>query len=241
MIASLPKSASAYVASVSSLLLEVPVCRISAGQFPNFQVIPGWARQVALGGAVTHEHFGPSTHNLDAIKAAGLRHVAVQIRDPRQTLISYVHIDAVIEMMPEAAKSEVTDRVGWALQSYFGQMVRWIGDWAEIADLQPAGLRSADLQSEDLDPGLEICMVSFEDFVADKARFFCDLWRFFGLPAEIKAVEEALGKLANPAIPGVNFRRGEADEWRRVVTTAQRRAMWELIPPDLAKRFGWRE
>ena len=175
MIASLPKSASAYVASVSSLLLEVPVCRISAGQFPNFQVIPGWARQVALGGAVTHEHFGPSTHNLDAIKAAGLRHVAVQIRDPRQTLISYVHIDAVIEMMPEAAKSEVTDRVGWALQSYFGQMVRWIGDWAEIADLQPAGLRSADLQSEALDPGLEICMVSFEDFVADKARYLLRL------------------------------------------------------------------
>ena len=237
VIASLPRSASAYVSSFTSALLSMAACRTSIGAFPDFRVVPEWARRVASGGAVTHEHIGATPENLGALLGAGVQRIAVQVRDPRQQTISWLHhrLKEIPEVRPrEPSPAEFAfvgmdfpDQVQWLIETHFEHVIQWVADWVEIAD-DPAS-------------GMDIHLCSFEAFAADKATFFRDLWGFFGVHAKAQSLANAVDSVADNRDRWTNFRQGTADEWRRVTTADQGRQMWDRIPRAMAERFGWRE
>ena len=224
VIASLPKSASSYVTAVTCKLLQMPVCRTAAGHFPQFRVIDAWARQAALGGAVTHEHLAPVAGNLDALRAAGIRRIAVHVRDPRQALISFLYTDIARAALPP--RPPLGRALPWSTEEYYRAEVEWLAQWAEAEARPPAGL--------------DVQMRSFEQLVGGYAGYFHDLWSLFGVDLPAATIARALEEMQEPGTrPVRNFRKGATDEWRAVVSPPEREKMWDLMPGDLAARFGW--
>jgi hypothetical protein len=99
-------------------------------------------------------------------------------------------------------------------------MVQWIAGWVD-ASAQPWFETN-------------IPFNRFEDMVADTRACLDRVLRFYDVdPADFVYPDPPYG-------PGDrNFRRGEIDEWRRVLTGDQIERASAMIPAALYDRFGW--
>ena len=166
----------------------------------------------------------PGAGNLDAQLAAGVRRIAVQVRDPRQALISFLFVDIVKSTIPE--RPPLGREEPWNATEYYRAEVQWLSEWAEVEARPPAGL--------------EVRLLSFEELIGGYSAYFHELWSFFGIHLPVETIGEALEGLKAPGSLSVgNFRKGATDEWRGVISPKERERMWELMPKDLAGRFGW--
>ena len=121
------------------------------------------------GGAVTHEHFRASDQNLAALARAGVTKIAVQVRDPRQAFLSFIHhlarhkhsptVGDLLDIDFDAAAAE-------SLQVIYVAMIDWIQAWVAISERPNA---------------LELHFLRYDAFVADKPRCVEDLLSFFGV------------------------------------------------------------
>jgi hypothetical protein len=75
--------------------------------------------------------------------------------------------------------------------------------------------------------------LKFDEFRQDENEFFRKMSHFYGIAqiARLKPSEQSAAAMRN-------FRRGDADEWRTVLTPEQMKPFNSGLKP-LAERFGW--
>lgn len=215
-MAALPKSASAYVCNFSAVALGMPSCRVAVGNV----VVPNWARRPARGGGINHEHFPATPDNVRALAEAGIRRIAILVRDPRQQLVSLMHHQ--IKDLPgcplaqDLLAAPERERVDAMLRrDFFTRTIDWVGGW-----LAEAGREGSPLS---------IDFVTFEELVRDPAAFFRALWLFFGMEVPVANIAAVIDSPAGQDMRW-NFRKGETDEWRSLATPATQASMWARMP-----------
>ncbi len=223
------KSGSMFMARRLTAALNLPVCYITRTPLDN-GIVPEWAALFARGGCLAQEHLAPDTDTLAHLKRAGITRMLVNIRDPRQSMISAIHhyaklcgkesADAVLTRarLPRGYESwDMERRADHYIATELGPQIAWIAFWLDAA-------RAAD-------PALSLLLNRFEDFAADNAAFFRKVTDFFRLAPEL--VDWPL--LEKPPVAGeLHFRAGQTGEWRDILNPPQARAAARLIPPTVA-------
>jgi len=243
LFSALPKSASVFIAEFFMDRLDIPVCRASEGWFRQAIIVPNWIKRIAKGGAITHEHFRGSGENLKRIRESGIRRCLVEVRDPRQAILSLVHhlnkrhvgIPEILRMTPEKyLKLSLSERVDLLIDRHYGGMVQWILEWLDAR-------RSSREE-------LEILIVAYEDFTRDKVGFFKRIMDFHDLPKRYSSgLEEQIAEMERRQVTadreGVavpyNYREGRADEWRDELNEAQKDRLRQTTPRRLLETFAW--
>jgi len=226
MITALPKSASASISYLLAEHLDCPVARCSFPGYMHATVVPGWATELGRGGAVTHEHFPASDQNLAALARAGVTKIVVQVRDPRQAFLSFIHhlarhkhsptVGDLLDFDFDAAAAE-------SLQVLYVAMIDWIQAWVAISERPNA---------------LKLHFLRYDAFVADKPRCVEDLLSFFGVSGNEDVLENRIRKKETSG-DWLNLRVADPEEWRRSFSPETQRILSTLLPDNLINRFSW--
>ena len=233
-ICSLPRSGSGWFVAIFARLFDLPIGRMCFGRFPDLQAVPGWVARIAEGGATCHDHLPANDENLGVLRECNIAKVVVQVRDPRQAMVSlYHHLNLENDhgrrgLLPQLAPQHANARpIGEAadetVSALLGQVVDWIEDWLSVA-------------ASAAPPAVHF--VSYEALKADPRRVFPEVFDFFAPPEEYRDLLEFVESLAHLKTP--SFRAGEVDEWRRVLSPRQLALTEDLVPADLLERFDWR-
>lgn len=236
ILAALPGSGSVYLShALTEGLGKFGRGGVMCGWFPHFHVSTEeliWSIKLR---ATAHTHLSPSRTNLIEIAAhAKLRKMMVHVRDPRQAMISLYHRFSKAEILqhnpllalhsdiPEGYYDWSTERqIDWQIDHWLPELIAWIKGWADAP-------REAWFTTT-------ILYTSFERMVSEPEAFFQEILGFYQIDSSLF---DAPGR---PTTEGDrNFRRGEVDEWRRILTPQQARRASDLIPDEIFDRFGWR-
>lgn len=226
------KSASVFLTDVLSTGLDLPRCYVACAPLAE-RVVPEWLRLFARGGAIAQNHLLPSAENLAALEGASLRRIVVHIRDPRQSMVSAVHhyariyhdssgIGFLTRAEFPAGFPDWPDekKIDYYLDRRFAEEVAWTAGWIALAKTPPAGLA--------------IKLTNFATFRRDPKVFFTGLLDFFGIaPATFDWTA-----LREPRPEQLHFRKGETQEWRRVLTPEQAARASAMLPPAVADHFA---
>lgn len=160
--------------------------------------------------------------------------MVVNVRDPRQGLISYVHyirdyfrhtnnIDGLLEAhIPRDYFSlSLTDQISWQIENfYLPASIKWIQRWTDA--------------ETDTTFYPKILFTTQEKLVADPKGFFDTILDFYGF-------DQSLFKY--PAKPSFQkntpMRKGGVDEWRQEFTPEQIQKATQMIPDAMYQKFGW--
>jgi len=230
LMTTMPKSASESLWNILAAGLDFGQCHMSIGLFPNCCLVSSRLSELARGGIVAKEHFGPNPANLAMLADAGIDKLLVHLRDPRQALLSWAHFvknDVSMRMLAPIWRrivppSEVLDRdmdevIDWCIDHYLPLLVDFAEGWRRIAGDETADIR--------------VHCMTFERFVADRSGYLAELLDFYGLASfNDIAIEQA---------STIHWRRGRVDEWREVLNADQRRRACEALPAELGGHFGW--
>jgi hypothetical protein len=208
-LSSMPRSASAALASTIAELFECPIMRASIGGFPDNYLVPFWVNRLSRGACVLHDHFGPNEFNRLTLSRCGIRTVFVLIRDPRAAAVSAVqHSDRSHRgSMPVTEENILTH--------YERAYLPWLRNWDEYA----ASQNSAEvvwLRSGDVTAGNVQLRAVIEKMIEPLMKLEPD-WR----PPD-------LSKLV---LADANFVTGSADGWRNFVSKSAQERMWAGVPP----------
>lgn len=231
------KSASEYIRSVLLAATDAPLLYPDLGTFPRNFMVPRLTARVARGGCVTRLHLDPSEHNLDVLERAGVRRIAVHLRDPRAATVSFAHHlarigeqefqhsrlyhDPVLPLEFRAWPFEM--QLAWATANYFPGALEIARAWYEVAR---AGQRAS---------RLAIHLTTYKTFTRDPRRFFAELFAFFGWhPAKLDEVIASHQKELDR-----NFRSGRTQEWRETLTLDQQKLLHEQIGNAGLDELGW--
>jgi len=230
-----PRSASEFVCDALSELLDAPTFPATTGPFPTNFFFPRVLNQIAKGGAILREHLDGSPKNLEALAAAGAQTLVVQVRDPRQSAVSWAHH---IEDMKEADFAALRNRyrhvppwelrgtpletrLHWTLENYFPDSIEWLTTWLD-AEHRNNGV-----------PHVEF--IQFEDYADDFSGYFQRLSKIYDI--DLSGWREM--ETARTYSVQRNFRKGSKNEWREVIPSAVAENLWAQMEGRIADRFGW--
>jgi len=228
LVSTMPKSGTYFISKMLSQGLQVSERIIANQYFPYDRIRFPEMKKLFEEGGVSQDHFDAHPFNLTMLGHYFDR-IVVQVRDPRQATLSWVHFVEDFKISEETYKfifpvlpsgffqQTLQQRLDWAVEHWLPLLVEWTQGWVDAAAQGP----------------LKVKITRFEDMIVDENAFFDDLLNFFGVPQ---------GRFMRPAIArdaATHFRKGEVNEWREVFTPAQAKAAKRHIPPDLAARFGW--
>lgn len=235
VIIAMTKSASTYIKHKISNTLNYRQAVHRDWKNQNFRVAFKRRKNIVL-----RLHIAPTAKHLAALRLYTNKNIVVHVRDPRQALLSSVHHatrKAELLHIAEERKHMSNERIQFLqyfktldqkqkidvlINNIFMDKIRWISDWCltkEIEDLKPEGLR--------------IMVTSYDDFLKDEDQFFDKIYNFFAINKRF------VRKVAVKRDISVNFRKGEPDEWRQVLSPEQIALMNEMMPVDMLNRFGW--
>jgi hypothetical protein len=232
LIVSLPKSGTVFLNATfhSSLgLANRPLCN---GYFPADVLALDRVRGfVADGGAIAASHLPASPVNLQILDALVPRWV-VHLRDPRASLLSWVHHirglhaaghDEMLLLVTPAPPVSVLEGplpacIAWHIDGYFRAAVAWVRAWTAATDARADRVLLTEFAA----------LAHAEEPLCRRIAAFVE-----HDPARYQ-------HRTPPRTAAAHFRNGALDEWARAFTPAQIAASTALIPPDLARRFGWR-
>jgi len=231
VIATLPKSATMHIEGVLHQALGLNSIQYSTGgYFPNMLI-----GQHALQRAIDKRGFLIGHYAATPANIALIRHytdrMVLHLRDPRQALLSYAHflptvlrdLDpayyAVYRIPSDYLSMPFPRQLDWLIENYMPLQIDWINRWTRAIESGAGGLR--------------VKVTTYEQFRVDPLAFYEDLLSFYGR-------SDALSRITLRATAGErNYRAGETDEWRTVLSQHQARSATERIPQRLLKRFGW--
>lgn len=214
------KSASASVNNIITSGFELPTVLHS---IIHARVIAPWLADFLRGGSSYTTHLQPTPANVDLLASGRIKTVIVHVRDPRQMLLSTVeHIRRYPrEMTPslrETFRHDPRATVDAAIDELFSLRVGWIEGWVRARDR------------------LDVHFTTFEEFVREPRAFVDRLVGLYG--GDTRWFDRAAG-LQQPASADFHRRRGETDEWRRLLDAEQTRRVNAQIPDHLWRLFGW--
>jgi Flp pilus assembly protein TadD len=231
LVVTLPKSGSIYLhRALRDGLGKREIPHNVAGRLPQVGIeLTALSRLIGAHGIIV-AHYSPSHPNIVEI-GARLDRMVVHVRDPRQAMISWCHFlpayaggtdpaEATLYGLPEGFITwDQSAQLDWLIDHHFALWVDWIQGWHQATAEDRLSTR--------------VLFTRHEDLVADRSKFFERILQFYEIdPTLFKA----------PPLPHrgeSNFRSGETQEWRRVMTPAQQARVNALLPPALADVFDW--
>ncbi len=229
LLVAMQKSASEYVFDNLQRALASPAIYVTIGTIPRDKIIPSAVRQLAQGGAIARSHMDGA--EFPALAAHGITRLLLTVRDPRQVTVSWAHMVRRLSDVEFRYASRMYDpgvpndfrewslqkQLDWAVYNYLPGQVAWLESWAAVLDKGPT---------------IPVCVSTFDEFRQDGDAFFRKILAFYGLaPINLpKSADQSAAAMRN-------FRRGEVDEWRDVLTPQQLKPFNSRLKP-LAERFG---
>lgn len=229
-----PKSGSSYIAKSLDQGLNYERMRISAKYIPKDQVnYFDLQKFYSEGGKLSKQHLDPSTMNVNILKRF-TRKMVLQLRDPREILLSWVHhLNALKEEKvdlyyfdPEPSVEyynlSLNEQIDWNIENFLPSIITWIDGWLIVKE------------KEDLtDDGLKILITTYDEFLADELKFYHKILNFYDIPISNFKVKPPKKDRK------VHFRKGELGEWRSVFTKEQKRRIAKIVPDELLRKFNW--
>lgn len=215
IITALPKSASTFVSQTLARLLSASVVTLSfesAARPVSAIVIERWARQVARGGAVTHEHYSARFENLECLVRAGIQKMFVQVRDPRAALWSaFRQSEQQSDVFGDTELMRLSER-------RYELMVDWLKSWLD-ASVDPRGPK--------------IVFVQYEDVRTDFGKTILRILGEVGSTITEQDVRTHLDAASAAGRKPENFRSGDPDEWRRFMPAELKAWLWQKTVPEV--------
>ena len=241
-VASMHRSASGYIQTSLKEGLNLPqdigqVTPATCWWYPDITIsLPPYALNTTLiGDMLSVDHTCGMPSNL-AILNLCVDRLIVNVRDPRQGLISYVHyintymksinnIEGLLEThIPDGYfLKSLEEQISWQIgHFYLPASIKWIQSWMD-AQADPA-----------FEP--EILFVTQEELVADSKGLFQRILKFYD-------IDES--RFIYPKAPefkkNTRMRSGRVDEWKKDFTQAQIDRATRMIPQAMLTKFGWSE
>lgn len=230
LINTVPKSASESIWNKIAEGLRLGQGHISLGLFPDCCVVPIRVSAACEGGFIAKEHINPTDFNLKILAERGLSRMVCNLRDPRQATLSWAHFvkDDVSmrliapiwrKIVPPSSmpKSDFGAYLDWCIENYLPLLTDFLSRWMAV--------------EQDKSQPIKVLFLTFEEFLADPNAYVDRVLELY----EIDPAKFARGAVSET----VHLRKGETEEWRGVFSTKQQARAWELIPKELAERFGW--
>lgn len=218
LLVTLPKSGSIFIWTTFSASLRMPMFRVALTQsLLEETIVPPLLRVFAKGGMTAQHHLYPSAENIAALKDAGLTRFVLHFRDPRQAAVSWWHYQKQIGAVPnrELSQEEIEAHL-W--RGYLVPAAEWLEGWLAVADG---------------DANFDITLSTQEAMAGNEDSHIRMLLDRVGMPRE--QVDLQLSARSS----GTHFRKGAKDEWLGFFSDDFRRRSRNLIPDELAERFGW--
>lgn len=238
-VASLPRSGSGYMKS--SLIKGLGLSNrthetipITKWWFPDIVISPpAFALSLQpVSEDVIVDHPPASPANLTTLNIS-LDRLIVNVRDPRQALLSWVHymnyfrytnnIDGLLESQipKDYFLLSQTEQISWQIDNFYLPVaIKWIEGWLDAQD-NPLFYP-------------KILFTTHEDLVANPKGYFESILEFY----EIEKT-----RFVFPDKPEfkqkTHIRKGRVDEWREVFTPQQAEKASAMIPERLFSKFGW--
>jgi len=198
---------------------------MSLGDGLRSVVVERWARQIARGGAVTHEHYPASDASLDALSRSGIDTLWVQVRDPRDAAYSAWQMRRHWFSTPDrqSAETDLNDRT--AIRKFTElclELSEWVDGWISAAE------------NPDHRPRIEF--VEYHKVTRDLP---CTLKRMLGAHYDDQfdaKVRDHIDRLAGGEVTPRNFRKGEGGEWRNFISPEVQAEIYGKIS-DRTKRL----
>lgn len=167
-------------------------------------------------------HLLPFPENIRRLKEAGLNRVIVQVRDPRQVLLSFIHHRQRYhahypDKAPDTFSKDVLFTPTEEEMGLYYSFIGWIQGWLKAAE------------------ELEIHFSTFEEFVTDREKFIQGYVDFYG---HEKHFDHTLAVTENTSVDN-HKRLGQTDEWRSIFTQEQQDRLGSLLPQEVREHFGW--
>ncbi len=239
-VASQHRSASGYIQTSlkEGLKLAEDIGQVTPATwwwYPDITVpLPNYALSTApIEDMLSVDHTSGAPSNL-AILNLCVDRMIVNVRDPRQGLISYVHyintymrsinnIEGLLEShIPDGYfLMSLEDQISWQIDHfYLPASIKWIQSWMD-AQKDPT-----------FEP--EILFVTQEELVAQPKELFQKILKFYD-------IEES--KFTYPKSPefkkNTRMRSGGVDEWKKDFTAAQIDRATRMIPQEMLTKFNW--
>lgn len=228
-VSPLMNSGSTFVEHALARGLGLPMYECSDGNpWPHREVEEDKLRQCVGDRGVTVNHYFPTDRILQLLERYYPKAV-LHVRDPRQTLLSYVHYCEEVDVRDELLEKRVlTDdyyvlplarKIDWQIENHFDSMIRWIEEWTEVADRKKIST--------------QLLFTTFETMKDDLHGFFDRILVFYGIPA---------ARFVQPPgsqVLGLPLRKALKDEWRSQLTEQQCGRVNAMLPDSYCERFGW--
>ena len=191
------------------------------------------------------EHFPANTHNLALLSENNIQRIVVNMRDPRQAMLSWIHhiiklnkqgtitYDSCAQAFFEKRESwrvflsiqppvdffsfSFFDQVNWGIREFLPVVVRWIKDWIK--------------QKETNQFSLDIKFTRYEDFLTDNKVFIREILEFYNIKISDFDLDSESERL--------HFRTGKANEWSQVLTEEQIVLANSTISEEVLSYFNW--
>lgn len=235
LITALPKSGSEYLFAIFRKGLGKQWTRgVATNAFPDSELVEFGLDRLIATRASAKVHAPASPLNLFLLfQHYKFDRVVVHVRDPRQALVSYANfMPAVLADGAQVHRLQIpADYVSWPFERQLDwQIDHWLpGAIAWTADWAAAGERP-DLRER-------ILFTRFAEMVADRRALTEKILDFYGVDHALFDFEAQ----GDPKAGQLNFRSGQTDEWRRVLSEPQLAKVATMMPRDLLSRFDWAE
>lgn len=227
MVFTLPKSAGTSV--VQTLAATLRVGRVASGsddaRAPGYSASllePGLLQRLASEKLLHQTHAMPWRENLVQLRQHCFPKIVVHLRDPRDALLSYYYMAEKYElhrlrlllMYPDYNRLDPPKRMQLLSRTVYFRFLEWITGWVAVADTL----------------GEQQAMVTtFERFKGEPDAFFRDLSIFFS------GKERPLARVRQ-----THFRRGNVGQTDDpLLPQSMRKSLYDYIPRELSRRFGW--
>lgn len=226
MFIAIPKSAGTYIYKSLAAGLGLQQIHTSLGYFPHDMFVWEKLNEFRQGNKIDSKHIDASPVNLWFLSFTKTRTI-VHVRDPRAAILSWVHNNRPFGpdtpgyhiASPGAAwfKMPFEQQIEWTIQNHLPLFVAWMEKWLDAEE----GAQ------------VNVMFTQYEEFIQDRVCFFNRILDFYGIP-RTRLIDQHLTPTKE-----MNFRKGDPNEWRYVMTSEQKHKASELITDRLYKRFGW--
>jgi hypothetical protein len=214
------KSASITVGSIFSHGFALPTVLYS---LVNIRVVRPWLRDYLNGGACYVTHLLPLPQNIDLFVGAGVKSIIVNVRDPRQWVLSMaahnrIYARLVLPSWRESVLGGPQNTIDFVIRELLPDAIAWIDGWLKARER------------------MTVHFTTFEELIRDREAF---LERVLGLyDGDTRFFDRA--KVFQEQ-SGIDYHRrlGLIDEWKDVLTREQVAHINSLIPNEFWKTFGW--
>lgn len=231
LIVSMPKSGTIYLGrSLSEILGKRLLDFNHSGYFPDIGLPNRAMRTLAATRGVYAIHPTPNRFNITEIEQ-NLDRIVLHVRDPRQAMISWCHFmtqfansnntPAMVHsgLPGDFAAMPFDARLDWLIDNHLPRWTEWAEQWRQVAESGATRFR--------------VLITRHEDLAADPEAFFARLLSFHDIDPGAVALPR------RPQAGDLNFRSGETDEWRTLMTRRQQARAASHISRDSAAAFGW--